>query len=60
MTDTAQPFDADREYDLVVSRVVPLGPFKYRPRDKIIAKGSLLNRIVEEHGADAIRTAEPR
>ena len=50
----------EAEYDLQVSRPVNIGPFKYLPRHNTVAKGALLNQIVEEHGTDAIRTADPR
>ena len=53
-------YQPDAEYDLQVSRPVMVGPFKYLPRNQVVAKGSLLNQIVEEHGPDAIRTAVPR
>lgn len=46
------------EYALQVSRPVTVGAFKYLPRHQVVAKGSLLNQIVEEHGEDAIRAAE--
>ena len=53
-------YQPEAEYQLQVSRPIKVGAFKYLPRDNIVAKGSLLNAIVEEHGQDAIRTAEPR
>lgn len=53
-------YEADADYDLQVSRPVKLGPFKYLPRDAIIAKGRVLNRIVDQEGADAIRSAVQR
>lgn len=50
-------YDPETLYILGVSKPVQLGPFKYLPRDAITAKGSVINRIVEQEGADAIRTA---
>lgn len=57
---TTPAYDPDATYDLYVSRPVPVGPFKYLPRHKIEAKGTLINQIIEEHGADAIRSADRR
>ena len=53
-------YDEDAEYDLRVSRPVKVGPFKYLPREAIIAKGRVINRIIEQEGADAIRNADKR
>lgn len=53
-------YEADADYDLQVSRPVKLGPFKYLPRDAIVAKGRVINRIIEQEGADAIRNADKR
>ena len=53
-------YEPDADYDLRVARPVKLGPFKYLPRDEIIAKGRVLNRIVEQEGANAIRSAISR
>jgi len=55
--ETAPAYDPDLEYELQVSRPLQLGFFRYLPRDKIKARGAVLNRIVEQEGADAIRTA---
>ena len=59
MADTPT-YDVDARYDLRVAVPLKVGPFKYLPRDTIDATGKTLNRIVEEHGADAIRSAERR
>lgn len=53
-------YDPEKQYDAQVSRPVKVGSFKYLPRDQITASGELLNRIVEEEGADAIRSAVAR
>jgi hypothetical protein len=52
------PYEAEATYTLAVARPVTVGPFKYLPRHAIEAKGELINRIIEEHGADAIRSAD--
>ncbi|MCC0033754.1 MAG: hypothetical protein H6887_00650 [Hoeflea sp.] len=57
---TPDLYDEDAEYYLRVSRPVKLGPFRYLPRDEITAKGRVINRIVEQEGADAIRNADKR
>lgn len=58
---SGQPiYQPDAEYDLQVSRPLKVGSFKYLPRHQVVAKGALLNQILEEHGPDAIRTAVPR
>lgn len=54
------PYDPEAAFDLTVARPVSVGPFKYLPRHSIEAKGSLINQIIEEHGEDAIRSADPR
>ena len=53
-------YDEDAEYTLRVAWPVRVGPFKYLPRDEITAKGRVINRIVEQEGADAIRNADKR
>lgn len=50
-------YQPDADYELQVSRPIMVGSFKYLPRHQVVAKGALLNRIVEEHGQDAIRSA---
>ena len=55
-----QTYDPNKKYDLQVKRPLKVGSFKYLPRDKIEASGALINRIIEEHGADAIRSAVAR
>lgn len=57
---TSPAYVPDATYDLVVRRPVTVGSFKYLPRHTIEAKGELINRIVEEHGEDAIRSADLR
>lgn len=57
---TEPTYQPDDDYDLQVSRPIVVGPFKYLPRQQLVAKGELLNLIVQEHGQDAIRTAVPR
>lgn len=58
---TDQPlYDPEATYDLTVAKPVSVGPFKYLPRHSIEAKGSLINKIIEEHGEDAIRSADRR
>lgn len=54
------PYDAAITYEVRVSRPVQLGPFKYLPRDAVRATGDLLNRLIEEHGADVIESAIAR
>lgn len=51
-------YEPETTYSVQVSRPVKAGPFKYLPRDNPKMTGAQLNRIVEENGADAIRTAE--
>lgn len=53
-------YDPDRYYDLQVVKPVYDGPFKYLPRDHIQARGDLINRLIEEYGADVIRSAVER
>lgn len=62
MTETNQPpaYEPGALYDLVVRRPVSVGSFRYLPRHVVLAKGELINRIVEEHGPDAIRSADLR
>jgi hypothetical protein len=57
---TPPAYDPDAEYQVRIAFPVRVGPFEYLPRDDLKAKGSLLNQIVEEHGADAIATADLR
>jgi len=59
MTDQ-QSYQPDADYDLQVSRSVTVGAFKYLPRHTSQVKGSLINRIIEENGKDAIRSAVAR
>lgn len=59
-TKPTTPYDPEAQYDLKVAVPIKVGPFKYLPRQDIVAAGRLLNRIVEEHGADVIRSADPR
>lgn len=59
-TSTSPTYEPEALYDLVVRRPVSVGSFKYLPRHAIEAKGALINRIIEEHGADAIRSADLR
>lgn len=53
-------YQADADYDLQVSRKVTVGAFTYLPRHQVVAKGSLVNRIIEQEGEDAIRSAIAR
>lgn len=53
-------YDPKTLYAVQFSRVIQMGAFKYLPRDTTLFQGGALNRIVEENGADAIRSAEPR
>lgn len=50
-------YDPDTSYEVRVARPVSVGPIKYLPRDVIEMRGARLNRIVEEHGHDAIAAA---
>ena len=59
-TTNAPPYEPDREYDLKVAFVAWDGPFKYLPRHTVVAKGALLNRLIEENGPDVIRSADLR
>lgn len=57
----AEPdYQPDTLYAVRFSRVVQFGAFRYFPRHAVLMQGSALNRIVEEHGADAVESAEPR
>ncbi|PZP64695.1 MAG: hypothetical protein DI604_26390 [Delftia acidovorans] len=62
MADTQTPpaYEPGALYDLVVRRPVSVGSFRYLPRHVVQAKGELINRIIEEHGSDAIRSADLR
>lgn len=59
MSDQAS-YDPKKLYAVKFTRVVQMGSFKYLPRDTTLFQGGALNRIVEEHGADVIHSAEPR
>lgn len=54
-------FDAGRHYEVTLALVVDMPPFRYGPRDGVILmKGGVLNRIMQEKGRDAFRTAVAR
>ncbi len=59
-TDEKPVYDPEAEYAARVAWPVRIGPFEYLPRDDLIAKGSLLNQIVEKEGPDAVASAELR
>lgn len=59
-TEHSPAYEPEASYNLVVRRPVSVGSFRYLPRHAIEAKGELINRIIEEHGTDAIRSADPR
>lgn len=50
-------YEPEAQYDLRVTRAVVLGRFRHLPRDAIVATGAVLNTLIEQEGADAIRTA---
>lgn len=57
----AEPiYEDDTVYAVSFTKVVTRGAFKYLPRHNPVMKGSALNDIVREYGADVVRTAEPR
>lgn len=57
--DEAPIYEPEKTFTLFVRKPVTIGSFKYLPRHSVLAKGSLINRIIEEYGPDAIRSAEP-
>ena len=54
-------FDPDALYSLRVSRpaTTPDG-FKYLPRHEIDARGIVIIQLIDQEGADIVRSAEPR
>lgn len=61
MTDvpTKPAFEPEASYRARVVRPIWMGAFRYLPRDEPTFTGSMLNQIVEEHGADVLDYAEP-
>lgn len=54
-----EPFDPARTYRVRLAATVRLGPVKYLARAGHEMTGAVLNAIVQEHGADALASAEP-
>jgi hypothetical protein len=54
------PYETDVDFDVRFAKRVTVGRFTYRPGDKVIAKGRLLNQVVEENAQDAIASANRR
>lgn len=52
-------YDDDTYYTIRVTRPVNVGPIKYLPRDVSKAKGSMIKRIIAEHGEGAIEHVDP-
>lgn len=58
-TTTEAPYDPEKSYKLVVRIPVQVKSAKYLPRHDLTALGSVLNDIVKDYGANAIRSADP-
>lgn len=52
-------YQDDQKYTVHLLRLVVLGGHKLLPRQEHSMKGKVLNRIVEQEGADVIAAAEP-
>ncbi|WP_193559499.1 MULTISPECIES: hypothetical protein [Rhizobium/Agrobacterium group] len=46
--------DEKKTYDVKLKRPVTLGPFRYRPLNKIEMSGSVLKTVIEQEGEDVI------
>lgn len=57
MTTTYEPM---RLYAVRLTRPVKLGAVPIRPIATVEMTGTILNNLIEEHGADVVDTAEPR
>lgn len=47
-------------YRVKLMRKIQMGPVTYRPLNKIEMKGTLVLRILEEHGEDAFDRCDPK
>lgn len=56
----ATEYDPNAQYEVRFSRVIQMGAFKYWPHGTTMMRGSEIIRIVQEHGDDAIASAQPR
>jgi hypothetical protein len=52
--------DEKKTYDVKLTRPVTLGPFRYRPLNKIEMSGSVLKSVIEQEGEDVIDYANAR
>lgn len=59
-TTTPPAYEPERQYTLTVAFVAWDGPVKYLPRHTIVAKGELINRLIEENGPNVVRSADLR
>lgn len=61
-TEASEPLviDAAQTYAVRLARVVQIGAFKYKPLNEIEMAGTMLKRIVDEHGPEAIDYARQR
>lgn len=61
-TEASDPLVIDeiRTYAVRLTRVVQIGAFKYKPLNEIEMAGTMLKRIVDEHGREAIDYARQR
>lgn len=46
--------EADKNYSVKLTRVVQMGPFKYKPLDDIEMTGTMLKKIVDQEGEEAV------
>lgn len=53
------PIDPATRYRVVVSRPIKRGVATLLPRDTHEMTGKFLTKLIAEHGADVIRSAEP-
>ncbi|HEY8136268.1 MAG TPA: hypothetical protein VIF61_00410 [Methylocystis sp.] len=60
MTDNPQTYDPSAIYDVRLAQPVRVGRATIRPLGVHQITGETLNAIVEEHGADAVASAERR